>query len=73
MRDYEDGGRQPHHGGDQHRAPQGAVENLLAHQERQLDQQRISPGPESQMSKLSRAQHDIAYLGATKAVVLWWC
>lgn len=43
MCDDKDGGRQPDDGADQHAAPQGTVEDLLAHQQRQLEQQRISP------------------------------
>jgi len=42
--DDEDRGRQSHHGGDQHAAPQRAVEHLLPHQQGQLEQQGISPG-----------------------------
>lgn len=42
--DYKDGGRKSHHGADQHAAPQSTVEDLLTHQQWQLEQQCISPG-----------------------------
>lgn len=43
MRDYKDGRGQSDQRADQHAPPQGAIEDLLTHQEGQLEQQSIRP------------------------------
>lgn len=52
--DYEDGGGQPHDRADQHGAPQRAVEDLLTHQQRQLEQQGIGPGHRTNMEHVNK-------------------